>query len=58
MKKILVSCCKECKYYYNPETDPYPDVGWAMDKCTKMNKILWKDMRDTIPEWCPLPDDT
>jgi len=57
MKKIVINSCTECKFYYDPVLDPYPDVGWRMNECTKLRKILWKDEEKSIPIWCPLPDD-
>jgi len=56
MKKIIIKSCYECRFLYDPNRDPYPDVGWRLPKCGKINKILWKDEINSIPDWCPLED--
>jgi hypothetical protein len=43
-------------FYYNPYNDPYPDVGWSLPKCAKIVRILWGREMNSIPIWCPLPD--
>jgi hypothetical protein len=56
VKKLLLilSKCKDCPYL----REYFGGMSNYTNKCTKLYK--WQKVRDinTIPEWCPLPDET
>ncbi len=56
MKKILISCCKEC---------PYKSLKWSENVAQRKYNacsnypIDYKTIRvlNSIPDWCPLEND-
>ena len=70
MKKIeiiLEKCNSCCPHYeeYNPDNDPYPDVGWSWKKrfCKRHGNgkliatVNFDDRtKNGFPTWCPLED--